>query len=229
MTVSLALLLLILALVDSLNPSIFLITLHLLSTMQPVERTAAFISGVFLTNWTLGLLVYFGLGGALAAIFRTVFHAPPAWVWGIQLAAAIALLVSAAMMRPDREASPNRTPKSINPAATFSLGVGLTFVEMSTAAPYLGAIAALAKAAPPALVAFAALGLYSVVYVGVPLALLGIYVVKRDRAQPLLARLNPLVRRWTRRVLRVAFAVLGLALLADFVGYLFGRPLLVLR
>ena len=71
------------AVLDSLNPSIILLTLYLLSTQNPIKRTATYIAGVFLTSWTLGLLVYFGLGAAFSAILSNVFNATAWWVYGI--------------------------------------------------------------------------------------------------------------------------------------------------
>jgi hypothetical protein len=50
---------------------------------------------------------------------------------------------------------------------------------------------------------------------------------KRDQAQPLLTRINLQVSRWIKKIMKVAFFILGLLLLADFVGYLLGHPLLV--
>lgn len=227
MSINLILSFFILALVDSLNPSIILMTLYLLSTEKPERRTASYISAVFLTNWILGLLVYFGLGAALSTIINKIIYTTAWWAYSIELIAAVALLVTAVLMKTDADASLKKKPKKINPAATFSLGVGLTFIEFSTAAPYLGAIAMLTKAEPPALFAVTILGLYNVIYVGIPLVLFGIYLIRRERAQPLLIRLNQKVSHWIKRVAKVAFFILGLLLLADFIGYLLGQPLFV--
>ena len=227
MSIQLILSLLVLAGVDGLNPSIILMTLYLLSTERPEKRTASYIFAVFVTNWTLGLLVYFGLGAVLSTIINQIMYATSWWAYGLQLIAAVALLIAAVMMKTETDANLKRKPKKINPAATFSLGVGLTFLEFSTAAPYLGAIAALTKAAPPALLVITALGLYNIIYVGIPLALFGIFLFKQDQAQPLLARINLHVNRWIKKIMKVAFLVLGLLLLADFIGYLLGHPFLV--
>ena len=227
MSINLILSFFVLALVDSLNPSIILMTLYLLSTENPEGRTSSYISAVFLTNWFLGLLVYFGIGTALSTIINKIIYATAWWAYGIELIAAVALLVTAVLMKTDADASLKKKPKKINPAATFSLGVGLTFFEFSTAAPYLGAIAMLTKAEPPALFAVTILGLYNIIYVGIPLILFGIYLIRREQAQPLLARLNQKISHWIKRIAKFAFFILGLLLLADFIGYLLGQPLFV--
>ena len=227
MNIHLILSLFVLAVVDSLNPSIILMTLYLLSTQGPEKRTASYISAVFLTNWVLGVLVYFGLGATLSIIINRIIYTTAWWAYGIELIAAVALLVTAFLLKTDADASLKKEPKRINPAATFSLGVGLTFFEFSTAAPYLGAIAVLTKAEASALFAIVVLGLYNIVYVGIPLTLFGIYLIRREQAQPLLARINRRVSHWVKRIAKFAFFILGLLLLADFIGYLSGYPLLV--
>lgn len=213
------------AVLDSLNPSIILLTLYLLSTQQPAKRTAAYITGVFLTNWTLGLLVYFGLGAAFSVAISKLINTTAWWAYGLELVAAIALIYAAITMKASSEARLKKKPKSINPKATFALGVGATFIEFSTAAPYLGAIAALTKAEPSALYAITSLGIYNVVYVGIPLVFFAIYLAEREKAEPILANLNIKVSHYIKRVAKVLFFILGLILLADFISYLFGDPI----
>lgn len=217
----------ILALFDSLNPSITLMTLYLLSTQKPERRTASYISAVFITNWILGLLAYFGLGAALSTIINRIIYTTAWWAYGIQFIASVALLAMAVLMKTDADASLEKKPKKINPTATFILGVGLTFFEFSTAAPYLVAIAVLTKVDASTFFAFMVLGLYNIIYIGIPLVLFGIYLLRRDQAQPLLARINRKISHWIKRVAKVVFFILGLLLLADFIGYLLGYPLFV--
>lgn len=227
MSINLILSFLTLALVDSLNPSIILMTLYLLSTQKPEKRTVSYISAVFLTNWILGLLAYFGLGTVLSTIINRIIYTTAWWAYGLELIAAVALLVTAFMMKTDADANLKKKPKKVNPAATFSLGVGLTFFEFLTAAPYLGAIAVMTKVEVSTLYAIMVFGLYNLIYVGIPLTLFGIYLIKRDRARPLLARINRKISYWIKRITKFAFFILGLLLLADFIGYLLGYPFLV--
>lgn len=213
------------AILDSLNPSIILMTLYLLSTEKPIKRTASYISGVYLTNLSLGLLAYFGLGAAFSVIISRVFSTTAWWAYGIELIAAIALIYAAIRMKTNTDATLRKKPKAINPKATFALGVGATFIEFSTAAPYLGAIAALVKAEPSAAYSVTALILYNIVYIGIPLILLSIYLAKRQAAEPVLAKANKKISHYIRRIGKVLFFSLGVLLLADFIGYLFGNPI----
>lgn len=214
------------AILDSLNPSIILLTLYLLSTNNPTARTSAYIGGVFLTNWVLGLLVYFGLGAAFSVIVSKIVNASAWWVYGLELIAALVLVVVSLKMKASTDASLKKKPKSIHPKATFLLGVGATFIEFSTAAPYLAAIAALTKAEPSALYAITSLGIYNVIYVGIPLIFFVIYLMKQEKAKPILEKLNRQVSHYMRRIAKVLFFILGIVLFADFIAYLFGRPFL---
>lgn len=213
------------AVLDSLNPSIILLTLYLLSTKFPIKRTAFYILGVFLTNWILGLLVYFGLGATFTVLISKVFSTTAWWAYGLEFVAAIVLIYVSVTMKTTAEATLKKKPKKINPKATFALGVGATFIEFSTAAPYLGAIAALTKAEPSALYAFTSLGIYNIVYVGIPLIFFCIYLTKRDKAESILADLNTKISHYIKRIAKILFLILGLVLLLDFVGYLFGSPI----
>ena len=214
------------AMLDALNPSIILLTLFLLSTRNPIKRTVAYIAGVFLTSWTLGLFVYFGLGAAFLVIVSNVLNASAWWVYGLELVAAIILIYVSVTMSTSIDTKLKKQPKNIDPKATFALGVGATFIEFSTAAPYLAAIALLTKAEPSAFYVVTSLGIYNVIYIGIPLIFLGIYLAKRDKARPVLENLNNIVSHYMKKVAKVLFFLLGIILLADFVAYLFGSPIM---
>ena len=202
-----------------------MLTLYLLATQNPIKRTASYIAGVFLTNWALGILVYFGLGATFSLVISRIVGTTAWWAYGLELVAAIVLIYVAVTMKVGSDAKLKKTPKSINPKATFALGVGATFIEFSTAAPYLGAIAALTRAEPSSLYVITSLGIYNIVYVGIPLIFFGIYLAKREKAEPILAKLNVKVSHYMKRIAKVLFFVLGVVLLTDFVAYLFGNPI----
>jgi hypothetical protein len=212
-----------LAAVDGLNPSIILTTLVLLTTERPVPRVAAYLAGVYATNWTLGVVAYAGLGVGIASVLDAVLDASAWWVYVLELVAGVVLLVAAWRLRPGPAARPARAPRA-SVAALFALGVGATFVEFSTAAPYLAAIATLARADASLPFALTALTLYNVVYVAVPLGLLGAYLARPAGAAARLERLGPELGRRLKTALRLVFAVLGAVLVADFVAYVLGDP-----
>lgn len=201
-------------------------TLYLLSTQKPLKRTVSYISGVFLTNWSLGLLAYFGLGATFSVIISRVFNTTAWWAYAIELLAAILLIYFAVTMKTSGDAKIKKRPTRLNPAATFLLGVGATFIEFSTAAPYLGAIATLVKAEPSAGYSIFALGVYNIVYVIIPLSFLFVYLYKRERAEAILSKVNANISHWIKRAAKAFFLLFGLLLLVDFITYLLGNPLL---
>lgn len=212
-----------LAAVDGLNPSIILMTLLLLTTERPVPRVGSYLAGVYLTNWTLGLVAYFGVGVGVARVLDAVLEASAWWVYALELAAGVALLVTAWRLRPGPSTRPDQAPRA-SVAGIFALGVAATFVEFSTAAPYLAAIATLARADASVPFALTALTLYNVLYIAIPLVLLGVYLARPEGAADRLARLGPQLSRRLKQGLRIVFAIVGVILVADFVAYLFGDP-----
>ncbi|HEX8182721.1 MAG TPA: GAP family protein [Candidatus Saccharimonadales bacterium] len=215
------------ALVDSLNPSIILMTLYLLSTEKPMRRTASYISAVFLTNWALGSLAFFGLGAVFSILLDRILSTTAWWVYALQFVAAILLLYFAFSMKNTQDASLKKKPRAINPKATFALGIGTTFLEFSTAAPYLAAIATLTRADVSAVYAVTSLAMYNIFYMIIPLVFVAVYIFKREQAAEILVRISKRLSRIIRKSAKVLFFVLGIILLLDFVGYLFGRPFLV--
>src|SRR5690606_12173502 len=74
-----------LALVDSINPSALLVTLYLLRRPMPVRTVAAYMSGVFASYLTIGILLVLGLDALLDrfgdALWRSGWPrwSPTAW------------------------------------------------------------------------------------------------------------------------------------------------------
>jgi cytochrome c biogenesis protein CcdA len=81
--------------------------------------------------------------------------------------------------------------------SALALGASIAAVELPTAAPYLGVIAAIVAARPSSAQTVALLGLFCGAFVAPLLAILVVLVVAGDRAAPVLARGGAwLERRW---------------------------------
>jgi hypothetical protein len=76
------------AAIDSLNPTATAFQVYLLTTPKPVVRSIAFITGIFLAYWTVGLLTTLGF----ARLIKLVLTTHREWVFVIQLILSIALL-----------------------------------------------------------------------------------------------------------------------------------------
>jgi cytochrome c biogenesis protein CcdA len=214
-----------LALIDGINPSIIIMTVYLLSTTFPLKRTIAYIFGVFVTNLSLGLLAYFGLGSLMTVLINSLFELTDWWVYLLEFIAGIVLVYSAFKLNPDKDPEKAKEPKNISPKGTFFLGVFATFVEFATAAPYLGAIAILAKSSPSAFSSIITLSLYNLIYILIPITLVSIYQLKKQKAEPVFAKLNTIINKSFKKVLKILFIIIGVLFLADSIGYVLGRPI----
>jgi hypothetical protein len=76
------------AAIDSLNPTATAFQVYLLTTPKPVVRSIAFITGIFLAYWTVGLLTTPGFARLIKLVLTTYRE----WAFVIQLILSIALL-----------------------------------------------------------------------------------------------------------------------------------------
>ena len=183
-------------LADSLNPSTVGPALYLATAARPVARVALFTLGVFAVNLAAGVVLALGPGRLLVQVVPrpdpTVRHA-------LELAAGLVLLTIAvglwaARGRLARHELPMRRGGG---GSALALGASIAAVELPTAAPYLGVIAAIVAARPSVPQTIALLGLFCAAFVAPLLAIVAALVVAGDRATPVLARAGAwLERRW---------------------------------
>ena len=214
------------ALIDSLNPSIILMTLFLLSTVKPLIRVTTYVSAVFLTNLILGLLVYFGLNATFSIVIERITTTTSWWVYALEFIAAITLIVTALLMRTNYTVKNQEVkPSKITPYATFLLGISFTFIEFSTAAPYLAGIALIIKAEIEVLYAFSLFILYNLVYIAIPLLLIIFYIVRPEKAINFFNIIREKSSKWIKKILKFILLLLGIILLVDFISWTLGNPI----
>ncbi|CAA9587640.1 MAG: hypothetical protein AVDCRST_MAG86-3868 [uncultured Truepera sp.] len=126
-----------LALLDSVNPSALAMTLYLVTTGARTGRVLTYIAAVFLTYFTIGLLLMLGLT-TLLSTFQAAFENMVAYV--VQAVTGAAMLIysfSPNKLEKD-DGVETKAPRSGGFAAMFLLGVTITATEFPTAFPYLG-------------------------------------------------------------------------------------------
>ncbi len=203
-----------LALLDSLNPSALAVTIFLLLQGNSyVPRVLTYVSAVFLSYLGIGVLLMLGLGSLWGYV-----EGPAAYA---MQGAVGALLLGYALLAPSkpRERSKPRKPRSMGLAALFALGVTVTVVEVSTAFPYLGAIALLTNADLAAGQWLPILVGYNVVFVLPPLLLLTAYVAFGERIRDRLERLRERFEGGSRETLLWIAGIAGFLLLADALSF----------
>jgi cytochrome c biogenesis protein CcdA len=183
-------------LADSLNPSTVGPALYLATTRRPVARVALFTLGVFAVNFAAGIALALGPGMLLVNVVprpdRTVRHA-------LELAAGLVLLaIAVGLWAARRRLARHELPmRSGGGGSALVLGASIAAVELPTAVPYLGVIAAIVAARPSVPQTIALLGLFCGAFVAPLLAIVVVLVVAGERAAPVLARGGAwLERRW---------------------------------
>jgi cytochrome c biogenesis protein CcdA len=209
-----------LAIVESLNPSALVVTIALLSRPKPAPRVFAYVAGIFLVFFTLGVAAVLGGKGVLEFVKelrkREISYA-------LQLPIGLALLGWAivSLRKPPAIHEPSRlsNPPQGSPGLVFLLGVGVTMVEALTAFPYFGAIALLLDAELPRRESVMALVAFNLCFVTPPLLLLWVTSTLGRRAPLFLERMRSLIEHEGRVLMLWLFAIVGTYLTLDAIRY----------
>jgi cytochrome c biogenesis protein CcdA len=207
-----------LAVVDSINPSALLATIVLLLRGRPARPLVAlYVAAILVTYFAVGLALTLGLG----LTPRALVESDAAYLaQGVLGAAMLAYAVLAPGRGRERgPAAGPRLPAAGRPAAVFALGVAVTFLELPTALPYLGAVGAITRADLAVGDWLPLLVTYNLIFVLPPLALLAAHVALGDRAGALLERLRTRLGPATRNGLLWLLGLVGFLLLADALGH----------
>ena len=198
-------------LADSLNPSTVGPALYLATGRRAIARVALFALGVFSVNLVAGIVLALGPGRLLAHVIpspgRTLRHA-------LELAAGLVLLAIAVGLwtARDRLAGHQLPLREGGGGSALALGASIAALELPTAAPYLGVIAAIVAAGPSVPETIALLALFCGAFVAPLLAIIVVLLVAGERATPVLARCGAwLERRWPV-VLAALLALVGAGL-----------------
>jgi hypothetical protein len=162
--------LVVLAAIDSINPSAIVVTLYLLSRSEASVQVGVYITTIFLTYFTVGLMMILGIDTFLPSI-GTLLHSPLGLAG--QGLVGLMLLVYGLTASVDRATMTPVTPPSARTYAALALlGVTVTAMELPTALPYAAAIAVITSADLPIQQWAPLLGLYNAIFVMPPILLL---------------------------------------------------------
>jgi cytochrome c biogenesis protein CcdA len=207
-----------LAVVDSINPSALLATIVLLLRGRSARPlVAVYLVAVLGTYFTIGLVLTLGLGLTPQAVIESDATYLAQGVLG-------AGMLAYAVLAPNRRARPGtverrRLPAVSRPVTVFALGIAVTFLELPTALPYLGAVGAITRADLAVADWLPLLVLYNLIFVLPPLALLAGHLALGERAEGTLGRLRDRLGGVAREGLLWFVGLVGFFLLADAVRH----------
>jgi hypothetical protein len=176
---------LLLALLDSVNPSAIVVTLYLLSTARTrvLFQVLVYVGAIFLTYSLLGVMLVLGIGVLLPSLGGVLRSLAGLVVQGL---IGLGLLVYSLTATVKPLSSPVASRPSANTYAALALlGVSVTALELPTAIPYFAAIALIVEAELPARTWVLLLGIYNAIFVLPPIALLiGHLALQKRLAEP---------------------------------------------
>ncbi|HRE47386.1 MAG TPA: GAP family protein [Aggregatilineales bacterium] len=204
-------------LLDSINPSLFIAQLYLLTTRRPVPRVLSYIAGGVLAYFVGGILI---LIGARTVIVGWLSQASPTLLYGLQLAVGLVILGVGLWLKPQAQPQEQRKPRSLTLTASFMLGIVVIGNEVTTALPYFVAIEQIAQAKMPMPHNVLALLLYNAVF-SLPLfAFLLIYLLFRRQWGGIIERINQSIQRWMPHIMKWLAIVFGFGLVLNAAGFL---------
>jgi cytochrome c biogenesis protein CcdA len=198
------------ALLDSLNPSLFITQFFLFSLANPVRRIAWYTIGAVLAYFIGGLLVLLG--------FRTLFGqvvgmvSGGVWAW-LSVGLGALLLFYGWRYQPKIEPLDKSLPIFGWPALV--LGMVMTGNEVTTALPYFVAIERMAQAGLTLPESLGGLLWYNLIF-SLPLwAFWGAFIIYRQQFTAQLGAITRWMETWLPRITKWAMLILGVLL----VGY----------
>lgn len=208
--------LLALALLDSLNPSALVVALWLLARPRATPRLLAYVTGIFVAYFGIGVATMSGLGAVRDALAAALAH-PAALVAQALLGAG---LLGYALFAPGTAQQPREPPEPASDRwpAFVLLGMTVTLVELATALPYFAALALMLQAHLGAAQWLPLLLGYNLLFVAPPLGLLAMQAWMGRRSDARFARWRERLRRGAREATLWIFGLVGFALLGDAVA-----------
>jgi cytochrome c biogenesis protein CcdA len=200
-----------LAIADSINPITIAIAIYLVSTPSPRRRLASYAIGVFSVYLAGGLLFVLGPGELLriaAAGSRTRSFYAASLVIG-----SLVIVVGAVLWARRERWSRLRLPEwALRTKSSFALGAAVTAFDLPTAFPYFAAIGAIVSSDLTLPGQVLLLVVFNALYVLPLIAVLIAHSLFGERAETHLARARDVIERLSPVVLTVLTIGAGIAL-----------------
>ena len=209
----LVLAIILIAVPDSINPSLILTELVLAGGPHPRRSTAVFTVAAMATTFAGGLALALGLGDVILSLLPK----PSAVVRDAVTAGAGAVLITAGLVlwiRRERAAARVHSERAPNRAAAV-LGVGIAGVELLSALPYFAAIALIVGSDVSDAQKVILLLLYNVVYALPLIAIAAMTALAESNAQRLLTPVTARLMRYWPSLVASLSVVVGIALVAN--------------
>ncbi len=210
---------------------LFIVTLVVLfAGPSPVLRSFALILGIFAVSFACGFLILLGLQSAfdeINAYAVRLWKAPETEELIFQILIGIILFAfGLRITRGRKKRAEKPVASSMTALQALLAGAGLTIVGLPGALPYFAAIDLTLRAELTLMQRILVLGYYNIVFVAPLAAIVVLRLALGERSQSTLDEVKRFFDRWGQRVIVVLLMTLGVVLIVDGVGWVFGYPLI---
>jgi len=222
--IQLLLILLPIALVDSISPVRIGAMVTILCADRPSKRAYAFITTIFVGYFILGV-TFAMLGQKLLDVDLVLDPTPVNFVIGLVIGIVL-LIVGGRGLRKKSVEQAVEVDQSNGVGGAVVTAAVITAATAPSAIPLLAGVNQILKSPVGITQAYLALLFYCVVYLTPLVSLLVVRTVLGERAEAVMKKLSAGAERWMGRLMAVLFILLGFANVIDALGYfLFNRPL----
>lgn len=227
MTLSNIFSMIVLALVDSLNPATIATMMILLPLVKKKWHALIFIMGTFVIYFSSGFLVFVGVDKYLKSIITDVLRKFSFYIGIAELAIASALIIlgiiqSYKLVRRIIKKEQSQKDymasivKIVNPLALIVLAISSTLMDIPTAIPYFGFISILSASNTSMIIAIVLFALYCFTYV-LPMVILYMMFafIKGERFNKIETTFRNIINKSSEYLLPLILLSVGVLLLVD--------------
>jgi len=217
--------LLMVGLVDSLNPFSIAVHIFLLGILKNTNRIAIYVFGILLVYLLGGISIFLGLTTVFDLLLEKFTHFPEFWLYLIQGLLGV-LLVGYGIVE-YRKPHQSQMPGEENDVAgwkLFFLGASGTLSDLPTALPYLGFIARMIEARLEVGSGILLLLLYNFIYILPLLIIWGLFLWFRDSIRGKMEAATRAIERANRYILVVFCELIGGFFVVDAILFFMKLP-----
>jgi len=220
------------ALLDSLSiiPLCIVFLAVLLAGPSPVVRSFAFIIGVCVTYFGVGVLVLLGLQeifDEIDAYAVRLWQSPYTEELVLQIGVGVGLIAFGWYLAARRTKPPAKSAReAIGAPQAFLAGAGLTIAGLPGAVPYLAAIDLVLRAELQLAQRVWLIAYYNIAFAAPIVAIVGLRLAFGRRGDALLETIRGFLDRWGSRLIVWLLVILGVVLVLDGLGWFVGYPLI---
>ena len=221
-----------LALVDALGalPPTLAVLAYLLGRPRPYGASLAFLFGLFIPYYLIGVLAAFGLGEFIDAVADRIER----WVKDPDtLDIALGMVIGVVLIglgwkirRPGRPPPEEDERGEISLMTASVFGFVMTALALPSALPYFAAVDQVLRADPDAMGKALAILYYNLIFFAPFLAIVLLRALFPRQAATMLEALGRFIDSWGRKIFVALLMVIGAILVVDGVGWFLGKPLI---